>query len=498
MTTSLPWQNLQQRLLEINDLQSAAALLHWDQATYMPPGGAAARGRQLATLQRLAHDRLTDPALGDLLERTWDWPQGSDEAALVRLARRHYQRARRLPNAFIGELVSHQAHTYAAWAQARAEDDFALVQPYLEKTLRLSRDLASFFPEAEHPLDALIEEEDPGYSCRDLKALFSELRQHLVPLLAEITATPPPDDACLTQYFPAAEQLAFSRRLVARLGYDLERGRQDQTLHPFMTKFSLGDVRITTRVREDNLGEALFSSIHEMGHALYEQGIAPHLEGTPLAEGTSSGMHESQSRFWENLIGRSLPFWEWCYPQLQAVFPTQLGSVSLEEFYRAVNKVRRSLIRTDADEVSYNLHVMIRFNLELALVEGSLEVKDLPAAWNHYYQTDLGLTPPTDREGILQDVHWYGGQIGGMFQGYTLGNLISAQLYEALQADQPDLGSRVRRGEFAPISTWLRTHVHQHGAKYTPQELLQRATGSPLRVEPFVNYLRRKYEEIYS
>jgi carboxypeptidase Taq len=323
--------------------------------------------------------------------------------------------------------------------------------------------------------------------------LFAELRRELVPLVQAITAQPVADDSCLRQRFSEEQQLAFGRQVVERFGYDFARGRQDKTLHPFMTKFSLGDVRITTRVKADDLGDALFSTMHEAGHALYEQGIRREYEGTPLAGGASSGVHESQSRLWENVVGRSRAFWQFFYPQLQATFPAQLGGVTLDTFYRAINKVERSLIRTDADEVTYNLHVMIRFDLELALLEGQLAVRDLPAAWHERYRSDLGLTAPDDRDGVLQDVHWYHGGIGGAFQGYTLGNILSAQIFAAAGKASAGIG----QGEFGELRRWLTENLYRHGRKFSPPELIQKATGSPLQVAPYIAYLRRKYGELY-
>ena len=305
------------------------------------------------------------------------------------------------------------------------------------------------------------------------------------------------DDSCLHQTFPEAQQLAFGKEVIKRFGYDLERGREDKTPHPFTTGFSIGDVRITTRVKENNLGEALFSTMHEAGHALYEQGIHRDFEGTPLAQGTSAGVHESQSRLWENLVGRSRGFWKFFYPKLQAVFPDQLGSVSLETFYRAINKVECSLIRTDADEVTYNLHIMQRFDFELDLLEGRLAVRDLPEAWRERFKTDLGIVPPDDRDGVLQDVHWYGGIIGGVFQGYTLGNILSAQFFEmALQA-HPTIPTEIKEGEFGTLYNWLKESIYQHGQKYTASELIERVTGGPLSIKPYLRYLRSKYGELY-
>jgi carboxypeptidase Taq len=492
---------LKARLLEINDLQSAAALLSWDQETYMPVGGALARARQLATLGRIAHEKLTDPALGRLLDELQPYaeslPYESDEASLIRVARRDYERAIRVPPSFVAELNSHTSAAFQAWATARPANDFAMVRPYLEKTLELSRQYADFFPGYEHIADPLIDQADEGMKASTLRTLFAALREQLVPLVQAITMQPPVEDSCLRRTFPEAQQLTFGLEVIRRIGYDFERGRVDKTLHPFMTKFSLGDVRITTRFKEDDLSEALFSMMHEAGHALYEQGIRRELEGTPLAMGTSAGVHESQSRLWENLVGRSYSFWRFFYPRLQTNFPEQLGEVPLETFYRAINKVERSLIRTAADEVTYNLHVMIRFDFELALLEGSLAVRDLPEAWRARYQSDLGIIPPDDRDGVLQDMHWFIGTIGGMFQGYTLGNILAAQFFDAARRAHPEIPAEIERGEFGTLLRWLQQNIYQHGRKFTAAELVERVTGGPMRIEPYIHYLRTKYGELY-
>ena len=493
---------LKTHLTEIKDIEAAASVLYWDQATYMPAGGAAARGRQLATLRQIAHEKFTDPAIGQLLEDLRPYeeslPYDDNEASLIRITRRLYDRAVRVPAEFMAKFSRHRAESYGAWASARPENNFAAVQPYLEKTLELSRELANFFPGYEHIADPLIDASDYGMKASSVRSLFSQLRQQLVPIVDAIASLPPLDDSCLCQVFPESQQIAFSHKVIQQLGYDFQRGRQDKTLHPFMTSFSIGDVRITTRVYENHLGQALFSSIHETGHAMYEQGISTEFEGTPLADGTSSGVHESQSRLWENLVGRSRGCWKFFYPQLQATFPNQLGDVSLETFYRAINKVERSLIRTDADEVTYNLHVMIRFDLELQMLEGNLAVRDLPEAWNDRYKTDLGIVPSSDSEGVMQDVHWYTGIIGGMFQGYTLGNLMSAQFFDAALKAHPEIPVAIEQGNFSSLHNWLKENIYQHGCKYTAAEIIERVTGSPLSIDPFINYIKQKYGEIYS
>jgi carboxypeptidase Taq len=493
---------LKNRLLEINDLESAAALLSWDQTTYMPPGGAAARGRQMATLGQLAHEKLTDPAIGRLLDDLQPYaeslPYDSDDAGLLRVTRHDYERAVKVPPTFTAQFLSHITASYEAWAKARPENNFAAVLPMLEKTLDLSRQYAEFFSGYDHIADPLIDASDYGMQAATVRSLFAALREQLVPIVHAISAQPPADDACLKQPYDEAQQLAFGMDAIRRYGYDFERGRQDKTFHPFMTKFSLGDVRITTRVDPNNLGEALFSTLHEAGHALYELGINMEYEGTPLANGTSAGVHESQSRLWENIVGRSRGFWQFFYPKLQATFPDQLGQVPLDTFYRAINKVERSLIRTDADEVTYNLHVMMRFDFELDLLEGKLELRDLPEAWWERMKSDLGVTPPDDRDGVLQDVHWYAGTIGGAFQGYTIGNVLSAQFFESATRAHPQIGAEIAAGEFGTLHGWLKQNVYQHGRKYTAAELVERATGGPLSFEPYIRYLREKYGELYN
>lgn len=494
-------QELKARLYEANDLRMAAAVLNWDQATYMPSGGVAARGRQLGTLSRLAHEKFTDPAVGKLLDdlRAYEdgLPYDSDDASLARVTRREYERQLKVPSWFVALLQEHGAQSYDMWTRARPANDFKMVQPVLEKTLDLSRQLADFFPGYEHIADPLISFADEGMKASRVSAVFSALREKLVPLVKAITAQAPSDDECLHQYFPEDKQLGFGLEVIKRFGFDFNRGRQDKTHHPFMTKFSLGDVRITTRVKERDLGEAIFSTMHESGHAMYEMGINREYEGTPLANGTSAGVHESQSRLWENVVGRSLEFWSYFYPRLQEVFPDQLNAVPLETFYRAINKAQPSLIRTDADEVTYNLHPIIRFDLEMQLLDGRLSVGDLPDAWRARYASDIGIAPSDDKDGVLQDVHWFGGLIGGSFQGYTLGNIMGAQFYAVAAQQCPQINDEIGRGEFGALHNWLIEDVYRHGSKFTADELLQRVTGGPLSVEPYIAYLTSKYGAMY-
>ncbi len=495
-------QALKTRLLEVKDLTASASVLSWDQATYMPPGGSAARARQISTLRRLAHEKFTDPAIGKLLDTLRpleeSLPHDSDKASLIRVTRREYERRIKVPSAFMAQIYSHTAKAYDIWAKARPNSDFEKVRPLLEKTLDLSRGLAEFFPGYEHIADPLINFSDYGMKASTVRDVFNDLRTQLVPLVKKITDQPVADNACLRQTFPKADQKAFFTDVIRDFGYDFERGRQDISAHPFTTEFSIGDVRITVRFDENDLGEAVFSALHEAGHAMYEQGINPDYEGLPLAQGTSSGVHESQSRLWENIVGRSRGFWIHYYPKLQQVFPVQLGDVPLDTFYRAVNKVEPSLIRTGADEVTYNLHVMLRFDFELQLLEGELAVRDLPDAWRARYKQDLGIVPPDDCDGVMQDVHWYGGLIGGAFQGYTLGNILGAQFYNTAVEAHPDIPDAVTAGKFDTLHTWLKTNIYHYGSKYTANELVERVTGGPLSVEPYMIYLRSKYGELYT
>lgn len=494
-------QELKDRLTEISDLKAALAVLSWDQMTFMPLGGAEARGRQIATLERLAHEKFISPEIGKLLDELQplinEVPSDSEAAALIRVTTRDYQQAVKIPPSFTAEFSEHTSQTYEAWARARAESNFKIVEPLLQKTLELSRQMANFYPGYRHIADPLIDQLDEGMTVAIIRPLFQKLRAELTPLVKTITSQPEPDDSCLHLSFPETEQLEFGLEVAEKLGFDFKRGRQDKSPHPFTTSFGIGDVRITTRVKQNFLAEALFSTIHETGHALYEQGINPDFNGTPLADGVSMSVHESQSRLWENLVGRSRGFWEYFYPRLQTVFPEQLKAVSLDAFYRAINKVERSLIRTDADEVTYNLHVMLRFDLETELLEGKLAVNDLPEAWNERYRSDLGVLPANDSAGVLQDMHWYSGTIGGYFQSYTLGNILSAQFYEAATQAFPKIPGEIASGNFSSLHSWLKEHIYRYGRQYSAEEIIKSATGRDLEIEPYVQYLKKKYGEIY-
>lgn len=492
---------LKRRLLEIDDLNAASSVLSWDEATYMPTGGAAARGRQTATLRRLAHEQFVDPALGRLIDDLEPYAKGlapdDDNASLLRVVRRDFEKAIKVTADHVARANAHGSASYNAWSRARPANDFATMIPYLEKTLDLSREYAEFFAPYDHIADPMIDDADEGMTTALIRKLFNDLRDELVPMVEVIADQPLTDDSCLRAHFPEAEQIEFGASIASAFGYDFARGRLDKTHHPFCTRFAADDVRITTRVRDDDIADALFSTLHEAGHALYEQGVSAAFEGLPIGCGVSAGVHESQSRLWENVVGRSHGFWTHFYPQLRRTFSAQLEGVPLETFYRAINKVQRSLIRTDADEVTYNLHVMLRFDLENGLLEDRLKVRDLPEAWRAAMQSNLGIAPTDDRDGCLQDVHWYCGIIGGGFQSYAIGNILSAQFFAAATGAKPEIPDRIAHGDFSGLHAWLREEIYRHGRKFAPNDLIRRATGAAMSMKPYLAYLRDKYGGIY-
>jgi carboxypeptidase Taq len=500
MNTALT--KLKTQLAKIEDLKHVSALLMWDQATYLPQGGSEARARQISLVAGLLQQKQTSHELGKLIDDVTPLisqlaPEASD-AALIRVAREDFDRETRLPATFTQRLYSHLSRSYDLWVKARPKGDFKAVQASLAHTLELSREYSEFFPGYVHPADPHIDLNDPGMTVAQIQPLFAALRTELVPLAQAIAKKPKPKSGFLNKKYPEAEQLAFGLQVAQDIGYDLTRGRQDKTHHPFMIKFSLGDVRITTRVNPNDLGDAFFSTIHEAGHALYEQGLDPTFEGSPLGHGVSAGIHESQSRLWENLVARSKPFWKHYLPKLKKRFPAQLKGISLDDFYRAINRVQPSLIRVDADEVTYNLHVMLRFDLELQMLTGKLAIKDLPDAWNERYKQDLGIAPPSARDGVMQDMHWFTGMIGGVFQGYTLGNIYSAQCFAAALKTHPKIPEQIAKGQFETLRKWLGKNIHQYGRRLTPQDIIQKSTGKPLSITDYMNYLRKKYRAIYA
>lgn len=484
-------------LAEVHDLNRAAAVLSWDQNTYMPRGGAEARGNQMGTLGKLAHRAFTDEKVGKLLEELKDaFPADSDEAAIIRVTRRDYDKATRVPSEFVVEQAQVTAAAHEGWMEARQKSDFSIFEPHLAKVLDLTKRYVEFFPKADHPYDTLFDDYEPGMKTAEVQAIFAELRKKQVRLLQAIAEKKQVNDSFLHKKYPEAKQKVFGEKVIAAFGFNPNVNRQDKAPHPFCTSFSINDVRITTRYNEKFLNTAIFGSMHETGHALYDGGFHPSMERTPLANGASLGVHESQSRMWENLVGRSFAFWEHFYPELQKTFPSQLGNVKLRDFYKGINKVEPSLIRVEADEATYNMHIMLRLEIEIAMVEGSVELKDLPALWNAKMKEYLGVTPPNDAQGVLQDIHWSFGGIG-YFSTYSLGNLISAQLWEKINSEITDLPDQIRNGKFDALLGWLRANIHVHGRKYEPQELVQKVTGSKIDPAPYLRYLETKFSDIY-
>lgn len=493
-------QLLKNRMAEISDLSGAMALLGWDQQTYMPAGGAEDRGDILGTLSALVHKMATDEENGRMLEDLKPFAAqldpDSDDARLIKVTARAYEKNAKVPTEHVAEFARITTVAQETWARARATNDFASFQPYLERIVALRREYASFFKPYDHIYDPLLDDFEPGLKTADVKAIFTGLRSEQVELIKAISESKQVKDDFLHVTYPEQGQWDFGVEVATRMGFDWNRGRQDKSAHPFTTSFGLGDVRITTRFDPERSASALFSTMHETGHALYEQGFNPIHRRTPLAGAASMAIHESQSRLWENLVGRSRAFWTFFFPRLKELFPSQLAGVDMETFYKGINKVEPSMIRVEADEATYNLHIMLRLELEIALMEGTLEVKDLPEAWNQRMRDYLGITPPNDSLGVLQDVHWSGGLIG-YFPTYALGNLVSAQWWEMLHRDIPNLDDQIAHGKLDELLSWLRENIHSHGAKFEPQEMVQRITGSKIDPKPYLRYLKSKYSEIY-
>lgn len=486
---------------ELQDLGHIEALMGWDQQVNMPHGGAEERGQQAAVLGQIMHEKITSDEVGQLisdLEReVGDLTADTDEARAVKVAKREYEKQTKVPLPLLMATIEATSAAHEAWVEAKTKSDFALFQPHLQKIVDLRKQYAALFQPYDHIYDALLDDYEPGMKTADVKAIFDELRPQQVELLQAIAEKEPPDNTFIKQYYKEDYQEIFGRYVITRFGYDWNRGRLDLAPHPFTTEFGDGDVRITTRYLKDDAGSALFSTMHEAGHAMYAQGVADKYHRHPLSGAASLAIHESQSRLWENIIGRSKAFWSFFYPSLQMLFPQYLGEVALDDFYRGINKVVPSLIRVEADEATYNLHIMLRLEIEMGLMEGAMEVKDLPEIWNSKMQDYLGVTPPNDAQGVLQDVHWSGGMIG-YFPTYALGNLASVQLWDKLEEENPNVMDEVAQGQFDTVLGWMRQHVHQYGSKYEPQEIMIKATGSKLTPAPYMAYLKNKYSEIYN
>lgn len=486
--------DLKTRLNKITHLSQAAAVLEWDQETYMPEGAEESRARQVGTLRSLAHEMLVSDETVTLLEKAS--PESDIDVDLVRVVRRDIDKATKVPSSLIAEMAEASGRSKSAWQKARGTNDFSLFAPHLERILELAIRHAEALGYEETLYDALLDQYEEGMTTRQVQDVFDEVKTELVPIVKQIAQAPSLDEGPAHGVFPLDRQWDFGLRVAQELGYDLNCGRQDLSAHPFSTSFSITDVRITTRAEEHFFNPAFFGTLHEAGHAMYEQGIDLALEGLPLADGTSLGMHESQSRLWENLVGRSSHFWDHYYPQAQKLFPEALSGVSKNAFYQAINAVSSSPIRVEADEVTYNLHIMLRFELEQEMIAGRISVNDLPAAWNDRMESWLGIRPDNDTEGVLQDIHWSLGAIG-YFPTYALGNLMSVQLFNAAERDIPALKEQIATGQFAPLLGWLRSNVHQHGRRRSANELLEKATGSSLNATPWLDYVRQKFGAIY-
>lgn len=508
MKTLATVEPLTTRLLEIQRINSAASVLSWDQETYMPAGGGEARAEQIAVLQGLAHQKLVSPEIEKLLSQwvdpatglayeqpgdLWDEPSRS----LLREVWRDFSRAKKLPSDFVIKLSRECSLAQQVWAEAKEQNTFAMFLPNLRTVLSLKREEAQYLGYKESPYNALLDVYEPGSTIAALQPVFAKLKARLVPLLKKITQSRVHvDDGILHHSYEHHRQLEFGRLVLIAMGYDFERGRLDLSAHPFTTSFHPTDVRVTTRVHEHELQSCLFSCIHEGGHGLYDQGLDQRYYGTPLGESVSLGIHESQSRLWENCVGRSRAFWRFFYPILQQTFHHQLRGVDIEQFYAAINCVKPSFIRVEADELTYNLHVMLRFEIEQDLIEGKTQPDDLPSIWNRKMEDYLGITPPSDAEGVLQDVHWSFGAFG-YFPTYTLGNLYSVQFFEQAKLEIPHLEDEIAAGQLMVLRRWLEQKIHRWGRMFTPDHLAQRVTGGTISPDPFLAYLEKKYGEIY-
>jgi carboxypeptidase Taq len=496
MTQKL-YSKYQTHMRRVADLRSAAALLQWDQETYMPPAGAGFRGQQLATLSELAHEYFTREETGDLLAELVEQTDLTPEQHRnVELSLYDYNKSRKLSAAFVRQLTETVNKCFHSWIEARKASNFKLYENNLARLVALKQEEAALMGFPDHPYNALLNDYERGATVHMLDRLFQMVRTPLRELLRQISIRTMADNSFLHQHYPKQQQWEYGMKLLKEMGYDFEAGRQDISAHPFSTSFSCQDVRITTRIDENDFSNMTWSTMHELGHALYEQGLPASEYGLPLGEACSLSIHESQSRLWENHIGRSYTFWEYNYPALQQFFPQQLGNVSLKTFYEGINQVKPSLIRTEADEVTYHFHVIVRYELEKRLIEGSLKVADIPPFWNEQYDMYLGVKVPDDASGCLQDVHWSHGSFG-YFPTYSLGSFYAAQFFEQAKQDDPALSGQIASGNYRPLINWLRDKIHRHGRFYTSEELCTQVCGGPLDIRYFMQYLLDKYKNIY-
>jgi carboxypeptidase Taq len=493
-------QALKERLATISDLYASQAVLSWDQETYMPSGSVNARAKQLSTLGKLSHEMFTSDETGSLLDAAAAELNGesydSEDASIVRVIKRDFEEATKLPSSLVAQISETSSAAKEAWKEAYYSSDFETFRPHLDKSLELAIKKAEALGYEDHIYDALLDQYEPGMKTAEVAQIFDDLKPELISLVKQIASAEQVDDSFLHLDYDEETQLNFGEFVIRKFGFDFDKGRQDLAHHPFATSFSVNDVRLTTRVSKNFLPTALFGTLHECGHGLYEQGVSENLERTMLSGGTSLGIHESQSRTWENIIGRSLGFWKHFYGELQSTFPDQLGGVSLESFYKGINKVEPSLIRVEADEVTYNLHIMLRFEIETAMVSGKIDTKDLPEIWNSKFEEFLGVKPSNNTEGVLQDIHWSMGGIG-YFSTYALGNLFSTQFFDKAKQDIPNLDQKIESGEYLELREWQRDNIHTHGRKFTANELLERVTGQPLQASSYLAYIKSKFSGIY-
>ena len=501
MNPQAAYTELIHRTKEAAVLSSCGAVLGWDERTYMPRNGSAFRGDQMALIAHLTHEMTTNPKVGECLAAVEGSSLVADanapESINTREIRRTYDRAVKLPKELVEELARVTTQAQQIWQEARGRNDFPAFRPWLEKIIALKRQEADAVGYKEHPYDALLDEYEPGATANQIRSVFAGLSAELVPLIAAIAQSKlAPRSDVLESDYPLDSQQAFVRDAAEAIGFDFEAGRLDVTTHPFCSGIGPGDCRITTRYNPRFFNEAFFGVLHEAGHGIYEQGLAAEHFGSPLGTYCSLGIHESQSRLWENQVGRGRPFWNSYFPKAQRMFAAALGSISQDEFYFAINAVRPSLIRVEADEATYNLHIVLRFELELDLLTGNLKPADLPAAWNDQFRKKFGLTPPDDSQGCLQDIHWSMGGLG-YFPTYTLGNLYAAEFMDAARAQLPGLEEDFARGRFERLKAWLNEKVHRTGRSYRSDELCRRVTGYGLRHGPLIAYMREKYGRLY-
>ncbi len=492
------YHQYKEKMQKRSDLYHAIALMHWDQEINLPSEGDSFRSQQIATLSGISHEMFTSDEMGELLDKLYEQRKQLSPKATrnVEETKRDYDKRQKYPTDFVTQLSRAQSEALQAWKEAQEEDQFKKFAPHLARLVELRRKECEIIGYDDHPYDALLDQYEPYTKTKDIENIFTQVKEQLVPFVHQLLSSSQPDTSSLQQHYPHDKQWDFGNYLLQELGYNFEAGRQDIALHPFTISFNPNDVRLTTRINEYDLREMPWSTIHEAGHALYEQGLPEEQYGLPLGEAVSLGIHESQSRLWENNVGRSWSFCKAFFPILKAYFPNALFDVSLSELYRALNIVQPSLIRTAADELTYHLHILIRFEIEKALIEDQLPVKDIPALWNKKYKKYLDIEVPSDQQGVLQDIHWSHGSFG-YFPTYSLGSFYAAQFFQQAQADIPQLSQKIEERQFAPLLSWLRENIHQHGRRYSAQELCTQITGAPLNFNSFMEYAEQKYRPLY-